>query len=383
MRKYAVNGGIDSMEKSRVRRRFLPFDARQAVVADRTISPRPSMPLSSPTLSSSSSPRHSCSIAFELSWRRRERLAEHERRKGCAVRAGRGMNKRAMLLSRSFSLYLAPRHALRPIRGTPNDRWKLPALAATRPDPTRALLAVLWRHRLVPRRILSFSFWPPAPLRPSARARSKTSASSPIGSYGGGLVFLLSRARPPRSFVYVAHVYVRAWVRARAHARMYVHTHASFSAATTLSPCSKKTNEYTRGDSLLGSTLLVWLSPSLALDERNRRRPFLRLAHRPESGRRRVSICRLASIRRSRWWWWWRRRRRLFTRNLPWNRCNLDERLADMIDARKRLPSIFILRSVFNYTGFNPPSLTRRERLGVTASFAFLSLAWGTMSKAV
>lgn len=147
--------------------------------------------------------------------RRRERLSSTRREEGdvrCTPGRGRGKrtNKRAMPLS--FSLYLSRardnilsgRFAVRlTIAG---NYLPLPRARRdpSRPDPTRALLAggFYGGHRLVPRRILSLSLFllstPRAPPRPSARARSKTSASSPIGGDGGGgssgLVFLLSLA---------------------------------------------------------------------------------------------------------------------------------------------------------------------------------------------
>jgi len=116
VRKYVVSGGIDSTaEKSRVRRRFPPFSAREAVIADRAIPPRPSV-------------RYRCRRRLrrrrsldalvrslsnyrgddEKGWRARGE--EGETCGVCASRKGE-TNKRAMPLS--FSLHLAPRQCSR------------------------------------------------------------------------------------------------------------------------------------------------------------------------------------------------------------------------------------------------------------------------------
>jgi len=197
---------IDSTEeKSRVRRRFPPFVARQVVnvLADYSLRP----------LIDHSRRRRRCRRRFFIALVRfriiakttttTRKIVEHEERGRGDVRTVKGEGKRTNKRARMPSLYLfrARDNTLRPIRGTPNDRWKLPAFAAraTRPNACSTCKRILWRASF---RILSVSpFYSSCPsVRPSTRARSKTSASlPPIGGDGdgggcGGLVFLLSLA---------------------------------------------------------------------------------------------------------------------------------------------------------------------------------------------
>lgn len=178
------------------------------------------------------------------------KVGEHEEEEGatCGARRSEKGGGRGQISERCPSLSLSISHrdnTLWPIRGTPNDRWKLPALAAaraTRPDPTRALLAaVLWRHRLFSRagsllarslaRTLSLS---PPPLllstpRTPAVIRPRTIEDERIAAdrrrwrqRQRPRVPFVPRAQPLRSFVYVAYVYVRA----RVHAA-WIHVRAS------------------------------------------------------------------------------------------------------------------------------------------------------------
>lgn len=146
------------------------------------------------------------------------------------MRAGERIDERCPSLSLSRCDDI-----LRPIRGTPNDRWKLPALAvarATRPNACSTCGGFMAASSS--RAGSSFPFLlPRSSPRPLVYDRRRAASSS----IGDGLMFLLSITLSTTSRLFTLSMYTCVHTHIHTHARFHaytIHTCGVVSAGTTL-----------------------------------------------------------------------------------------------------------------------------------------------------
>jgi len=186
-------------------------------------------------------------------------------------------------------------------------------LPRARRDPTRALLAsgFYGGHRfgsslflLSTPRAPPFDR-PPAHDRRRAHRCRRSAAMVMAAAVAASCSFCPSRSAPTTSLVCLRRLCRCACMRARTCIHCtHTHTRARARAcnARVVFRGNHPRHARERQNEYIARTILSQLSShvtfSFALLKRNR--SALRLAHQPENGRRRVSICRLASIRHSR-----------------------------------------------------------------------------------